>query len=41
MSRVFVILIVYDIKVLDWEIIFKIEILVILMGVKNLGEIVY
>ena len=41
MSRAFVILTAHDIKVLDWETISKIETLVILMGAKNLGEIVH
>ena len=40
MSRAFVVLTAHDIKVLNWETISQIETLVILMGAKNLGEIV-
>ena len=41
MSRAFVILTAHDIKVLDWKTISQIETLVILMGAKNLSEIVH
>ncbi|MGD1808356.1 uroporphyrinogen-III C-methyltransferase [Dapis sp. BLCC M126] len=41
MSRTFLVLTAHDIEALDWEKISQIETLVILMGGKNLGEIVH
>ncbi len=41
MSRAFVVLTAHDIEALDWKEISQIETLVILMGARNLGEIVH
>ncbi|MEB3343191.1 uroporphyrinogen-III C-methyltransferase [Okeania sp.] len=41
MSRIFLVLTAHNIEALDWETISKIETLVILMGGKNLGQILH